>query len=94
MKGPLSGEGGGFNFTDNLFYLSLHCLDSKSGVQYARTRVSRELLDAWLSKKISFNGVKFDDTSVVLTDQDLGSGRFCFFHRAFKHIRPGFFRFI
>ncbi len=69
MKGSLTGDGGGFNFTDNLFYMSLHCLDSKSGVQYAKTRVCRELLDAWLSKKISFHGATFDDAEVALTEQ-------------------------
>ncbi|CAK9100002.1 Uncharacterized protein SCF082_LOCUS46826 [Durusdinium trenchii] len=70
MKGQMSGDGGNFNWT-NLFYLSVHTLDSKMGCQYARTRVSRELLDAWLSRRISFNGKKFSDEPVTLTDEDL-----------------------
>ena len=65
----MSGDGGGFNF-EHLYYLSLHTLDTKTGVQYARTRISRELLDCWLNKKLAFNGRKFDDSSVTLTVQD------------------------
>lgn len=45
-------------------------MDTKSGVQYARMRIARELLDIWLSKKISLNGKKYDDSSVSLTDKD------------------------
>ena len=71
IKGSLGGDGGGrgFNFTDDLFYLSLRCLDSRSGVQYAKTRVCRELLDGWLCKKITFQGLCFDDAQVTLTEQ-------------------------
>lgn len=69
MKGTLAGDGGGFNFSEDLFYLSLHCLDSKSGVQHAKTRVCRELLDAWLGKRIGFQGKMFDDSAVTLTEQ-------------------------
>lgn len=69
LQGKMSGEGGGFDW-GNLFYLSLHTLDSPMGVSYARTRVQRELLDCWLSKKIAFNGKKFNDAEVVLTDED------------------------
>ena len=68
LSGNLAGEGGGFMW-ESLFYLSLHTLDSAMGVQYARTRVARELLDGWLSKRISFNGKKFEDAECVLTDE-------------------------
>lgn len=71
LQGTLSGEGGGYNW-ENLYYLSLHTLDSKIGVQYGRTRVSRELLDGWLSKRISFDGKKFQDADVTLTDEEHG----------------------
>ena len=54
----------------NLYYLSLHTLDSPSGNHYAKSRVSRDLLDAWMAKKISFGGQKFDDEDITLTDQD------------------------
>lgn len=70
MKGTLPGEGGGFDFGSNLYYMSLHTLDSKSGVSYAKTRVMRELLDQWLAKRLAFNGIKFNDSAVALTDQD------------------------
>lgn len=69
MKGSMAGEGGNFDWGD-LFYLSIHTLDAKSGLQYARMRVNRELLDAWLEKKISFQGNKFSEEEVCLTDKD------------------------
>ena len=69
LKGAMTGEGGNFDY-NNLFYLSIHLQDSKSGVQYARMRIARELLDGWLSKKVSLNGKKYDDSSVSLTDKD------------------------
>ena len=69
IKGSLQGEGGGFDFA-NLRYLSLHTLDSQSGFLYAQTRVARELLDAWLQKWITFNGQRFEDADVTLTEQD------------------------
>ena len=65
----MTGEGGNFDYK-NLFYLSIHMQDTKSGVQYARMRIARELLDGWLSKKVSLNGKKYDDSSVTLTDKD------------------------
>lgn len=58
MKGALQGEGGGFDFGSNFYYMSLHTLDSKSGISYARSRVMRELLDQWLAKRLAFNGIK------------------------------------
>lgn len=69
IKGKLAGDGGGYDFAD-LHYLSAHTLESKSGIAYAKTRVYRELLDAWLSKRIVFQGKKFDDTDIALTDKD------------------------
>ena len=69
MKGAMTGDGGNFDWND-LFYLSIHTLDAKSGLQYARMRVNRELLDAWLEKKVSFQGNKFSEEEVFLTDKD------------------------
>ena len=69
MKGKMQGDGGNFDWND-LFYLSIHTLDTRSSVQYGRMRVARELLDAWLDKKISFQGNKFSDETVTLTDKD------------------------
>ena len=69
LKGAMTGDGGNFDYND-LFYLSIHTLDSKSGLQYARMRVNRELLDAWLEKKVSFQGNKFTEEEVFLTDKD------------------------
>lgn len=63
------GEGGGFNFSDT-HYLSCHTLDSTAGYEYARRRVLRELLDAWLQKRISFEGRTFEEHDVRLNDQD------------------------
>ncbi|CAK9052607.1 unnamed protein product [Durusdinium trenchii] len=70
IKGKLAGDGGGYDFAD-LHYLSAHTLESKSGIAYAKTRVYRELLDAWLSKRIVFQGKRFDDTDIALTDKEL-----------------------
>ena len=67
IKGSLQGEGGGFSFADKLFYLSMHTLDND---QYGRCRIAREILDAWLDKKIAFDGNAYDDSEVNLTEQD------------------------
>lgn len=69
LKGPLTGEGGGYDFS-NLYYLSAHTLESKSGIAYAKQRVYRELLDAWLSKRLAFQGKKYDDSAISLNDKD------------------------
>ena len=69
-KGAMAGEGGGFNYK-NLYYLSIHTLDSASGVSYAKTRVAREVLDAWLQKRVSFDGHKYEEEVVQLTAQEL-----------------------
>ena len=73
IKGLLGGDGGNFDCS-NLFYLSIHTLDSQQGIQYAKSRVAREILDAWLAKKISFDGKKYDDSEVSLNDQDEAGG--------------------
>ena len=65
----MAAEGGEFHY-DNLRYLSCHTLDSQSGNEYAKRRIARELLDAWLQKRISFEGRSFDDAEVTLTEQD------------------------
>ena len=67
LKGRL--EGGNYDFKD-LYYLSPHTLDSAAGLAYAKSRVSRDLLDQWLSKRISFQGRKFDDSAIQLSDQE------------------------
>lgn len=69
IKGTLLGEGGGFDYK-NLFYLSIHTLDSASGVTYAKTRVAREVLDAWLQKRVSLDGHKYEEEEVQLTAQE------------------------
>lgn len=53
-----------------LYYLSLHSTQSSSGVSYAKSRVSRDILDAWLGKRLSFDGKRFDDSAVQLTDEE------------------------
>lgn len=65
----MQGEGGGFDFS-RAFYLSVHTLDNDSGFQYAKMRVSREILDSWLAKRLAFQGHKFDDSDITLTDED------------------------
>lgn len=67
-KGSVSGELG-FSFAD-MWYLSVHTLDTASGNEYARRRVARELLDAWLSKRLEVEGRRYDDTEITLSDQD------------------------
>jgi|OrbCmetagenome_4_1107370.scaffolds.fasta_scaffold213896_2 hypothetical protein len=76
IKGALGGDGGNFDCS-NLFYLSIHTLDSQQGIQYAKSRVAREILDAWLAKKISFDGKKYDDSEISLSDQDESEGPCC-----------------
>ncbi|CAK9005910.1 Uncharacterized protein SCF082_LOCUS8794 [Durusdinium trenchii] len=56
-----------------LYYLSLHSTQSSSGVSYAKSRVSRDILDAWLGKRLSFDGKRFDDSAVQLTDEEMKS---------------------
>lgn len=55
---------------DRLYYLSVHTLDNKEGVQYAKSRVTRELLDMWVDKKFSFAGLSFNDSEPTLSDTD------------------------
>ena len=66
----MTGEGAKVSLT-KLYYLSVHSLDSSDGVRYARNRVSRELLDLWIDKKISFGGYSFDDSTETLTDDEV-----------------------
>ncbi|CAK9079166.1 unnamed protein product [Durusdinium trenchii] len=70
-KGSVSGELG-FSFAD-MWYLSVHTLDTASGNEYARRRVARELLDAWLSKRLEVEGRRYDDTEITLSDQEIKS---------------------
>ena len=73
LKGEMTWDGGQLDTERNLFYLSLHTLDSESGVSYAQGRIGRELIDCWLQKKISFNGQKFEDAEVTLSEQALAT---------------------
>ncbi|CAK9008227.1 unnamed protein product [Durusdinium trenchii] len=56
---------------ERLYYLSVHTLDNKENVKYAKSRVMRELLDMWLDKRFSFAGLSFNDQAVALTDEEL-----------------------
>ncbi|CAL1152126.1 unnamed protein product [Cladocopium goreaui] len=55
---------------DRLYYLSVHTLDNKEGVQYAKSRVTRELLDMWVDKKFSFACLSFNDSEPTLSDTE------------------------
>jgi len=41
--------------------------------EYGESRVKTEFLDLWLQKKVSFNGLTFDDSELTLTDSELGN---------------------
>ena len=69
LKGSLTGEGAYIKL-NRLYYLSVHTLDNSEGVRYAKNRVSRELLDLWIDKKIGFAGLYFDDSADSLTAED------------------------
>ena len=68
LRGVLPGEGS-FNL-QKLYYLSVHSLDGTDGTKYGKSRVCRELLDAWLEKKISYGGIFFTDAEESLTEED------------------------
>lgn len=68
-RAALRGEG--FNLKpQNLYYLSVHTLDSQENVRFARDRVGRELLDLWIDQKISFAGLKFEEQEQTLSESD------------------------
>lgn len=69
LKGTMSGEGAHVKLS-SIYYLSIHTLDGADGFRYAKNRVSRDLLDLWLERKISFGGITFDDACEVLTEED------------------------
>eukprot|EP00435_Cladocopium_sp_Y103_P051979 s1803_g16.t1 len=69
LKGSLTGDGAHVKLS-SLYYLSVHTLDGADGYRYAKNRVSRDLLDLWLEKKISYGGAAFDDSCDVLTEED------------------------
>ena len=73
LKGTMPGEGAHVKL-NSIFYLSVHTLDGADGFRYAKNRVSRDLLDLWLEKKISFGGITFDDACDVLTEEDTRIG--------------------
>ncbi|CAK9079619.1 unnamed protein product, partial [Durusdinium trenchii] len=52
IRGSLSGDGGGFDYDRNLYYLSLHTLDSDSGVAYAQGRELKNIPGAQFLKAI------------------------------------------
>ena len=56
-----------------VFYISLHMLDSQDVSDYGRKRVLRDLMDAWLEKRMSYAGIQFQDGDVSLTDAEMAS---------------------
>ena len=70
MKKTLTVDSCALNL-ERLYYLSVHTLDNKENVKYAKSRVMRELLDMWLDKRFSFAGLSFNDQAVALTDEEL-----------------------
>ena len=54
-----------------LYYLSTHFLDSAENAEYGKTRVLRELLEAWCEKKMTFAGIKYEDSEIKLSDEEL-----------------------
>ena len=61
---------GEFDFK-TVYYLSTHFLDSPENAEYGKTRVLRELLEAWCEKKMTFAGIKYEDGEIKLTDEEL-----------------------
>ena len=54
-----------------VFYLSSHLVDSADTTEYGKKRVLRDLLDAWIAKKMSFAGIEFNDLDSALTDAEM-----------------------
>ena len=42
-------------------------------LEYGQSRVKTEFLDLWLQKKVSFNGLTFDDSELTLTNSEIES---------------------
>lgn len=55
----------------SVYYMSAHFIDSAENAEYGKTRVLRELLDAWCDKRMSFAGIKFEDSEIKLSDEEL-----------------------
>ena len=54
-----------------IYYLSTHFLDSPETAEYGKTRVVRELLDAWCDKRMVHAGIKYTDSDVKLSEEEL-----------------------
>eukprot|EP00435_Cladocopium_sp_Y103_P021182 s564_g5.t1 len=54
-----------------IYYLSTHFLDSPETAEYGKTRIVRELLDAWCDKRMVYAGIKFTDSDVKLSEEEL-----------------------
>ena len=54
-----------------VYYLSTHFLDSAETAEYGKTRVVRELLDAWCDKRMVHAGIKYTDAEVKLSEEEL-----------------------
>lgn len=64
----MTGEGALMSLK-NLYYLSCHTLDNPENIKFAKARLARELIDRWVEKKLSYGGIYFDDTEVVLSEE-------------------------
>lgn len=64
----MTGEGALMSLK-NLYYLSCHTLDNPENIKFAKARLARELIDRWVEKKLSYGGIHFDDTEVVLSEE-------------------------
>jgi len=54
-----------------IYCLSTHFLDSPETAEYGKTRVVRELLDAWCDKRMVHAGIKYTDSDVKLSEEEL-----------------------
>ena len=88
MKGALDGDGNETSLK-SLYYLSCHSLDGNEHFRYGKSRVSRELMDLWVERKISYGGIRFEDDEPKLSQDDTSPNEnftaFCYQHlRIFK----------
>jgi hypothetical protein len=61
-----------FDF-QSVYYLGIHFLDSHENAMYGKNRILRDLLDAWCEKRMTYAGVKYNDSDFKLSEQELSA---------------------
>jgi hypothetical protein len=59
-----------FDF-NKLYYLSTHILNGDAVKNYGKARLQQEATEAWITKRLIYAGITYDDSKVSLNDAEL-----------------------